>query len=127
MLRGSGESSVRSTEVGSNRFLDDVEGGELAVGEGHRAHDSRRAASPERGDALLLDHSDDRVSDTRVVSSLLGRLERVDLQSDEREVGRVSDHGSDEAGKQRGVGLEHADNSLVESGRVGAEAESERE
>ena len=86
------------------------EEGQLAEVERHRADHRRVATRPQRRDAFGLGDAHERVDDATVVGALCGRFESVGLHPDQRQVGRVADHGGHAAGGEScGGAFEEAD------------------
>jgi len=75
---------------------------QLAEVQRHGADHRRVGAAPQRADALAARDADQRVEDAAVVGALLSRLQAVRLHTDERQVGRVAEHGGDTSSRQTG-------------------------
>lgn len=76
------------------------EEGQLTHVQGHRPDDRGQSARPERRQTFLLGDADQRVKDGAVVGASLGRFEAVGLHTHEGQIGRVTDHRGDTAGRE---------------------------
>lgn len=92
---GEGLGSGGQVRVGLELGLGLAEEGELAKVESHGSHHRGCGAGPESSDAFALGYRCECIDDGLVVLAVGEGLEAITLHSDEGQVGRVTNHGSD--------------------------------
>lgn len=106
---GGGSQSGGEGVLGSGDFvesvLDLIIGGEGSDVDGDSSDDGGGRSSPESEDTLFSDNSCEGIEEVLVVSSLSRGEMAIRLESDENEIGGVSDEGSQESGNDGRVGL----------------------